>query len=97
MRPLFLANGPAFKKNYVHRTPFFNIDVYSLICSILHLNLNPNSNPNDLYCKNDGEPFRVKKMLKPIKYSGDPGYKEDQNSLNSKDESWFNSNGYLVD
>ena len=93
MRPLFMANGPAFKKNYVHRVPFLNVDVYSLVCSVLHLNLDPNlkmTNPS--YCRNDGEPWRVQKMLEPIKYA--PRNGTDKNSLNRKDDEtngggWF--------
>ena len=104
MRPLFMANGPAFKKNYVHRTPFLNIDVYSLACSVLHLNLDPDreqSNPS--YCRNDGQPSRVQKMLEPLKYLPKNG--TDKNSLNRKEDNendedggWFDSKlkGYLV-
>lgn len=98
-----MANGPAFKKNYVHRTPFRNIDVYSLCCSVLHLNLDPSlERTNPSYCRNDGQPSRVQKMLQPIKYT--PRNGSDQNSLNSKDDDkndqdggWFGSKlkGYL--
>lgn len=92
MRPLFLANGPAFQKNYIHRAPFLNIDVYSLVCSVLHLNLDTSlEKTNPSYCRNDGVPSRVNKMLAPIKYT--PARNgTDKNSLNSKDDDgWFGS------
>ena len=34
MYPLFIAEGPAFKKNF-HVDSFRNVDVYPLMCSIL--------------------------------------------------------------
>lgn len=37
MRPLFIGNGPAFKKNYLHNQTFENVDLYSLINYILEL------------------------------------------------------------
>lgn len=36
MRALFMASGPAFKKNYT-ALPFDNIDLYPLISKILNL------------------------------------------------------------
>ena len=65
---------------------FENIDVYSLICSVLHLNLNENTNDSK-YCVGDGQPSRVKSMLKLIKHSGVKEVGE-ESTLNSKD-SWF--------
>lgn len=64
-----MANGPAFKKNYEHRTPFLNIDVYTLICSVLQLNLDPRlEKKHPTYCRNDGDPSRVREMLNPVQY-----------------------------
>ncbi|XP_060854448.1 ectonucleotide pyrophosphatase/phosphodiesterase family member 5-like isoform X1 [Rhopalosiphum padi] len=37
MRAIFMASGPAFKKNYTAQ-PFNNVDLYSLICRIASLN-----------------------------------------------------------
>lgn len=37
MRAIFMASGPAFKKNYTAQ-PFNNVDLYSLICRIESLN-----------------------------------------------------------
>lgn len=37
MRPLFLATGPSFKKNYVHPTTFPNIDLFPLMTFLLNL------------------------------------------------------------
>ncbi|RWS04330.1 ectonucleotide pyrophosphatase/phosphodiesterase family member 5-like isoform X2 [Dinothrombium tinctorium] len=39
MRPLFLASGPAFKKQFIYDNLFENIDLYPLMCKILDLNL----------------------------------------------------------
>lgn len=85
-------------------TPFLNIDVYSLACSVLHLNLDPDRQLGDPgYCQNDGQPSRVAKMLQPIKYTPNNG--TDKGSINSKgdhdndqDGGWFGSKlkWYLV-
>lgn len=37
MRPLFIAHGPAFKKNYTHDKVFENIDIYPMTNYILQL------------------------------------------------------------
>ena len=37
MRPLFVAHGPAFKKNYIHNDIFDNVDLYPLMNHILEL------------------------------------------------------------
>lgn len=37
MRPLFIANGPAFKTNYVHDKPFQNVDLYPLMLNVLQI------------------------------------------------------------
>ena len=34
MHPIFLAHGPAFKKNYTIKS-FNNVDIYPLMCLIL--------------------------------------------------------------
>lgn len=34
MHPIFMAHGPAFKKNFKTK-PFNNVDIYPLMCSIL--------------------------------------------------------------
>jgi len=44
MRAIFIASGPAFKKNYTAQ-PFNNVDLYSLICRIASLN-EPNRRPD---------------------------------------------------
>lgn len=41
MHPIFIAHGPAFKKNY-SASPFNNVDVYPLMCHILELAPHPN-------------------------------------------------------
>lgn len=41
MHPFFIANGPAFKKNFTSQT-FRNVDVYPLMCKILRLVPHPN-------------------------------------------------------
>lgn len=91
MKPLFLASGPAFKRKYVHMTPFINIDVYSLVCSVLHLNLDSNLKSIDRYCEMDGKSSRISKMLAPIKHTGDdgPNSSADKQSVNSKETCWF--------
>ena len=37
MRPLFMAVGPAFRKNFVHRQEFENIDIFPLLCKLLDI------------------------------------------------------------
>lgn len=39
MRPLFLAIGPSFKKNYLHHEAFPNVDLFPLMTSLLRLPL----------------------------------------------------------
>ncbi len=53
MHAIFYAYGPAFKKNYIQPT-FENVDIYPLICKILHLNP----------AKTDGNLVNVEGMLK---------------------------------
>lgn len=53
MRAIFLATGPAFKKNYTAE-PFKNVEVYNIMCKILGLNPAPN----------DGNFEMVKNLLK---------------------------------
>jgi ectonucleotide pyrophosphatase/phosphodiesterase family protein 5 len=36
MRPIFVATGPDFKKNYIANT-FNNTDIYILMCTLLGL------------------------------------------------------------
>lgn len=86
-----LASGPAFQKRYVHRQPFMNIDVYPLVCSVLHLNLNPTQQQiSEGYCQKDAKPSRIIKMLAPIKFSGNQNENSsiEQSSINSKNN-WF--------
>ncbi|XP_022345085.2 glycerophosphocholine cholinephosphodiesterase ENPP6-like [Crassostrea virginica] len=42
MRAIFLASGPEFKKNYISK-PFYNVELYQLMCSILEVRPNPNN------------------------------------------------------
>lgn len=53
MQATFIAFGPAFKKGYVAE-PFENVEVYNVMCKILGL----------IPAKNDGDPGRVKGMLR---------------------------------
>ncbi len=53
MDAMFYAYGPHFKNNYEHQR-FNNVDIYSLICNILDLQMAPN----------DGEFNNVKELLK---------------------------------
>lgn len=41
MHPIFIAHGPAFKKNYTS-TPFNIVDIYPLMCHILRVPPHPN-------------------------------------------------------
>jgi ectonucleotide pyrophosphatase/phosphodiesterase family protein 5 len=41
MRPLFMANGPAFKSRYYHNRVFLNTDLFPLMLRILGLPLKP--------------------------------------------------------
>lgn len=69
-----------------------NIDLYPLICSVLHLNLDPKYQPTDRYCLMDARASRVRKMLVPIKYTSDDGSESsEEKPVNSKDDSWFGS------
>src|SRR5437764_1152829 len=66
MRPVFLAFGPSFKRNYIYNSTFENVDLYPLMCSILQIY------PIHKY-PNNGSFERVNKMLVPvssISYSG---------------------------
>lgn len=42
MKPIFLATGPAFKKNYTAE-PFQNLDVFPLLCHLLNIPEPPNN------------------------------------------------------
>ena len=42
MHPIFIAQGPAFKKNYKTNS-FYNVDIYPLMCSILEVKPAPNN------------------------------------------------------
>lgn len=42
MRAIFLASGPGFKKNFVS-PPFYNVELYQLMCNILGVNPNPHN------------------------------------------------------
>lgn len=53
MHAIFYATGPAFKTGYTAKT-FENVDIYSLVCKILHLNGK----------ETDGSPKNVLEMLK---------------------------------
>ncbi|RWS11153.1 ectonucleotide pyrophosphatase/phosphodiesterase family member 5-like protein [Dinothrombium tinctorium] len=61
MRPLFIAKGPAFKSNYVHELEFENIDLYPLMCFVLHLF------PLKRFASN-GSFERVFQMLVPVTF-----------------------------
>lgn len=36
MYPIFIAHGPAFKKNF-HLQPFNSVDIYPLMCKLLNI------------------------------------------------------------
>lgn len=42
MRAIFLASGPGLKKNFVS-PPFYNVELYQLMCNILGVNPNPHN------------------------------------------------------
>jgi ectonucleotide pyrophosphatase/phosphodiesterase family protein 5 len=46
MHPIFVAHGPAFKKNFTAR-PFNTVDIYSLICHIINIDPLPNDGSLD--------------------------------------------------
>lgn len=46
MHPIFIARGPAFKKNYVAE-PFETINIYALMCHLLGINPRPNNGSVD--------------------------------------------------
>jgi len=46
MHPIFIARGPAFKKNYV-ADPFETINMYALQCCLLGINPRPNNGSLD--------------------------------------------------
>ena len=58
MHPIFVAHGPAFKKNYT-AAPFNTVDVYSLICHILSITPRPNdgslTNIKHILASDDGD------------------------------------------
>jgi hypothetical protein len=70
MRPMFVAYGPAFRKHLQYDRPFQNIDLYPLMCEILHIR---SSDPfvDSTLCRSNGSLSRVKPMLRPIVFSGD--------------------------
>ena len=44
MRPIFIANGPAFKENFqITETDVKNVDVYPLMCHMLNIEPLPNN------------------------------------------------------
>lgn len=43
MRPLFMAAGPDFKKDYSFSEPFPNVDIFPLLCRILRLAAPPSN------------------------------------------------------
>jgi len=61
MRPLFLANGPAFKRGYYFSNEFENIDIYPLMCYIL--NLLPLN-----YFPSNGSFEKVSDILAPVSF-----------------------------
>ena len=56
MRPLFIANGPAFKNNLYHKKAFINSDLFPLLLTVLKVPIN--QFPSDSYFSN------VKDILK---------------------------------
>lgn len=62
MRPLFMAMGPKFKRDYYHEKPFPNIDLFPLMCYILGL---PREN-----LSNNGTFSNVVDMLNGPRYNG---------------------------
>ncbi|XP_033120498.1 ectonucleotide pyrophosphatase/phosphodiesterase family member 5-like [Anneissia japonica] len=43
MHPIFVAHGPVFNKNQSEADPFYNVDIYPLICYILNIPESPNN------------------------------------------------------
>ena len=43
MHPLFVAQGPAFKKGYVSEHTVQIVDIYQLMCYVLDLQPGPNN------------------------------------------------------
>ena len=46
MHPIFIARGPAFKKNYVAE-PFETVNIYSLLCHLLQIDAHQNNGSLD--------------------------------------------------
>lgn len=42
MRAIFFANGPKFRKQFLH-PPFDNLDLFNLICLVLDMKPTPNN------------------------------------------------------
>lgn len=60
MWPMFVASGPAFKKNYHIEENLETVDYYSIMCEILQIN-----------CPiNDGDFKRAHKMLSSVSTRG---------------------------
>ncbi|OTF73701.1 hypothetical protein BLA29_011568, partial [Euroglyphus maynei] len=57
MRPLFIANGPAFRRGYIHPIEFENIDLYPLMLSILNI-------PQERFANHNGTFTNVQQMLR---------------------------------
>lgn len=57
MYPIFIAHGPAFKKNY-ECPPFNNVDIYPLMCYILKV----------IPAINNGSLANVKQMIAEVDY-----------------------------
>ncbi|XP_061166536.1 glycerophosphocholine cholinephosphodiesterase ENPP6-like [Saccostrea echinata] len=60
MRAIFLASGPEFKKNYTSK-PFYNVELYQLMCKILQVNPNHHngtwSNVSPMLSQQDTLPY----------------------------------------
>lgn len=56
MRPLFIADGPAFRHGYIHPIEFENIDLYPLMLTILNI-------PSERFLNHNGTYSNVKQML----------------------------------
>lgn len=82
MQPMFVAYGPAFNRHLQYDRPFENIDLYPLMCELLHIrSFDPHEDAK--LCRSNGSLSRVKGMLKQLKYSGDTSSYE-SNALKRK-------------
>lgn len=70
MQPMFVAYGPAFRRHLQYDRSFENIDLYPLMCELLHIrSFDPHVDAE--LCRSNGSLSNVKGMLRQLKFSGD--------------------------